>query len=118
MPMLIAWQALNKLENRQDARFSDAFLIVTPGITIRDRLRVLLLSDPDNYYCFLDVLPADLRKRLWQARSTIVNYHAFLFRERGDAARLTKNILSSGQQENPFRETLDQMVRRDERIVP
>jgi len=50
MAMLMAWQALNKLENRQDARFTDAFLIVTPGITIRDRLRVLLPTDPDNYY--------------------------------------------------------------------
>jgi hypothetical protein len=40
MAMLIAWQTLNKLEDRKDARFSDAFLIVTPGITIRDRLRV------------------------------------------------------------------------------
>lgn len=50
MAMLIAWQALNKLEDRQDARFSDAFVIVTPGITIRDRLRVLLPTDPDNYY--------------------------------------------------------------------
>ena len=46
MAMLIAWQALNKLANPQDARFSDAFLIVTPGITIRDRLRVLLPNDP------------------------------------------------------------------------
>ena len=26
----------------QDARFTDAFLVVAPGITIRDRLRVLL----------------------------------------------------------------------------
>lgn len=112
MAMLIAWQALNKLDNRQDARFSDAFLIVTPGITIRDRLRVLLPSDPDNYYRFLDVLPADLRERLGQARITIANYHAFLLRERGDAARLTKNILSGGQAENPFKETPDQMVRR------
>jgi hypothetical protein len=42
MAMLIAWHTLNKLANPQDARFSDAFLIVTPGITIRDRLRVLL----------------------------------------------------------------------------
>lgn len=50
MAMLIAWQAINKLENRQDARFADAFLLVAPGITIRDRLRVLLPSDPDNYY--------------------------------------------------------------------
>ncbi len=48
--MLIAWQALNKLANTQDARFSDTFLIVTPGITIRDRLRVLLPNDPQNYY--------------------------------------------------------------------
>ena len=50
MAMLIAWQALNKLANPQDTRFSDAFLVVTPGITIRDRLRVLLPNDPDNYY--------------------------------------------------------------------
>ena len=50
MAMLIAWHALNKLANPQDARFSDTFLIVTPGITIRDRLRVLLPNDPQNYY--------------------------------------------------------------------
>ena len=46
MAMLIAWQALNKLEDKHDRRFSDAFLIVAPGITIRDRLRVLLPQDP------------------------------------------------------------------------
>jgi type III restriction enzyme len=39
MAMLIAWHTLNKLANRQDSRFSDAFLLVAPGITIRDRLR-------------------------------------------------------------------------------
>jgi hypothetical protein len=39
-----AWQARNKLANPQDARFSDAFLVVTPGITIRDRLRIRLAS--------------------------------------------------------------------------
>ena len=117
MGMLIAWQALNKLNSRQDARFSDTFLIVTPGITIRDRLRVLLPSDPGNYYRALDILPSDLRERLGQARITITNYHAFLLRERGDAARLTKSILTaesgkSGAKENPFKETSDQMVRR------
>jgi hypothetical protein len=54
MAMLIAWQALNKLANPQDARFSDSFLIVTPGITIRDRLRVLLPNDPQNYFEIID----------------------------------------------------------------
>jgi hypothetical protein len=38
MAMLIAWHTLNKRASPQDARFSDTFLIVTPGITIRDRL--------------------------------------------------------------------------------
>jgi type III restriction enzyme len=62
MGMLIAWQTLNKLDNRQDARFSDTFLIVTPGITIRDRLRVLLPTDPDNYYRERDLLPPDITR--------------------------------------------------------
>jgi type III restriction enzyme len=34
MAMLVAWKALNKLANPQDARFSDTFLIVSPGITV------------------------------------------------------------------------------------
>src|SRR5439155_10938439 len=68
MAMLIAWQTLNKAANPQDARFSDRFLIVTPGITIRDRLRVLLPSDPDNYYRERDIVPADLADQLGRAR--------------------------------------------------
>ncbi len=111
MAMLIAWQALNKIEDRHDARFSDAFLLVTPGITIRDRLRVLLPTDPDNYYRQRDVLPPDLLERLGQARILITNYHAFLLHERGDAARLTKAILTKGEA-SPFVETPDEMVRR------
>jgi type III restriction enzyme len=111
MAMLIAWQALNKLEDRQDARFSDAFVIVTPGITIRDRLRVLLPTDPDNYYRQRDILPSDLLERLAQARILITNFHAFMAHERGDAARLTKSILTRGDP-GPFVETPDQVVRR------
>jgi type III restriction enzyme len=34
--------------------------VVTPGITIRDRLRVLLPSDDQNYYRLRDLVPADL----------------------------------------------------------
>ncbi len=59
MAMLIAWHTLNKAANPQDGRFGDAFLIVAPGITIRDRLRVLLPSDPDNYYRQRDIVPPD-----------------------------------------------------------
>ena len=61
MAMLVAWNVLNKIADRGDKRFSDCFLFVMPGITIRDRLRVLLPSDPGNYYRAFDIVPADLR---------------------------------------------------------
>ncbi len=111
MAMLIAWHTLNKRANPQDARFSDTFLIVTPGITIRDRLRVLLPNDPENYYRQRDIVPAQLQDQLTQAKFVITNYHAFQLRERVEAGKITKSILADGQA-NPFTETPDQMVRR------
>ncbi len=92
MAMLIAWQALNKLANPQDARFSDTFLIVSPGITIRDRLRVLLPSDPNNYYRLRDIVPGHQFEKLGQARMVITNFHAFQLREKISAGKLTKAL--------------------------
>lgn len=112
MAMLIAWHALNKLANPQDARFSDAFLIVTPGITIRDRLRVLLPNDPNNYYRQHDLVPPDLMQELGKVKMVITNFHAFLLHERINAGRLTKEMLNPGASTSPFTETPDQMVRR------
>ena len=111
MAMLIAWHTLNKRVNPQDARFSDTFLIVTPGITIRDRLRVLLPNDPDSYYRQRDIVSAQLRDQLGHARIIITNYHAFQLREKVAAGKITKSILADGQL-SPFTETPDQMVRR------
>lgn len=113
MAMLIAWNTLNKGANPQDARFSDRFLVVSPGITIRDRLRVLLPSDPGNYYRERDLVPADLVDNLGRARIVITNFQGFLLRETkaGKAARLTKSVLNPDGA-NPFRESPDQMARR------
>lgn len=111
MAMLIAWHVLNKLENPQDARFSDTFLIATPGITIRDRLRVLLPNDSDNYYRKMDIVPVDLQAELGKAKIIITNFHAFLLHERVNAGKLTKSILKQSEA-SPFTETPDQMVRR------
>lgn len=109
--MLIAWHALNKLANTQDARFSDTFLIVAPGIPIRDRLRVLLPSDPQNYYEQHDLVPLDMRADLGRATILITNFHTFKPHDKVIAGKLTKDILSQGNG-NPFVETPDQMVRR------
>ncbi|MGD0610286.1 MAG: DEAD/DEAH box helicase family protein [Anaerolineales bacterium] len=111
MGMLIAWQVLNKLANSQDARFSDTFLIVTPGITIRDRLRVLLPNDPNNYYRLHDLVPPELLVELGKVKMVITNFHAFKPREHLAAGKLTKDILKQ-KNDSPFTETPDQMVRR------
>ncbi len=68
LAMVIAWQVLNKLVSPQDRRFSDAFLIISPGITIRDRLRVLFPNDPHNYYVERDIVRSAELERLQQAR--------------------------------------------------
>ena len=111
MAMLIAWHSLNKLANTQDARFSDTFLLITPGITIRDRLRVLLPNDPSNYYRQRDVVPSHMLEKLDQAKILITNFHAFKLREKVAAGKLTKAILAEGEK-GVFTETPDQMVRR------
>src|SRR4051812_39561274 len=38
MAMLIAWLTVNKVHAPRDARFAKRFLVIAPGITIRDRL--------------------------------------------------------------------------------
>ena len=97
MAMLIAWNALNKRESPQDVRFSDTFLVVTPGITIRDRLRVLLPNDPENYYRQHDLVPAELRENLEQAKILVTNFHGFQLRETVKTGKITKSILADGR---------------------
>jgi type III restriction enzyme len=91
MAMLIAWQTLNATRN--STRFTDRFLIVAPGITVKDRLRVLLPADPDNTYVLHDIVPLELRDRLQRARIVITNYHAFRKRETMEAPKLTKEVI-------------------------
>ncbi len=100
MAMLIAWHTLNKRANPQDARFSDTFLIVTPGITIRDRLRVLLPNDPENYYRQRDIVPAhSCRTSSARPKSSSPTSTPSNCARQSRPARLTKSILADGQTE-------------------
>lgn len=77
MGMLIAWSVLNKLNNRQDNRFSDAVLMVCPNLTIKERLQVLRPEHPKNYYTTFDLVPCSLREGLNQGKYCIINWHLF-----------------------------------------
>jgi len=77
MAMIIAWQTLNAVRMPGSDRFSRAFLIITPGITIRDRLQVLYSEHPESYYRSRELLPNDLLGDIAKAAIVITNYHAF-----------------------------------------
>lgn len=117
MAMLIAWQTVNKVFTPKDARFAKRFLVVTPGITIRDRLGVLHPEREDNYYKERDLIPTDLWAALLQAQIEIVNYHAFLPRDAKEiqgVASNTRKLLRAGKPEvvDAFRETPDMVAAR------
>src|SRR5207244_8451032 len=57
MAMLMAWQAINAVRRPNSKTFTRGFLIVAPGLTIRDRLRVLQPNDPDSYYASRELIP-------------------------------------------------------------
>ena len=113
MAMLIAWQVANAARHPQRRDFTKGFLIVAPGITIRDRLRVLLPNDPENYYEHRDLVPKDMLGVIRQAQIVITNYHAFKLRERQQISRGARRLLegAGGQPLNTL-ETEGQMLRR------
>lgn len=87
MAMLILYNYINKKTNPQDTRFADHFLIVAPGITIRDRLSVLYIdesnkfnqSDKTDYYHQRGLIPYNHEALLGGLNTsiTITNYHQF-----------------------------------------
>ncbi len=112
MAMIIAWQTINALRYPTSKKFTRGFLIVTPGITIRDRLRVLQPNDPDSYYDSRDLVPKDLLPELGKAKIVISNYHAFKLRERLELSKGGRSLLQGRGEELNTLETEGQMLQR------
>lgn len=115
MALLIAWQAINAARRPTSSRFTNGFLIVAPGITIRDRLRVLLPEESDNYFedSKRRIVPPEMLGDLRKARVVITNYHAFQHRETVSIKPEARKILSDrGEEPKTFLETDGQMVQR------
>lgn len=113
MAMLIAWQTVNAVRRPGSKHFTRGFLVVTPGLTIRDRLRVLLPNDPNNYYAKLQLVPLDMLEDLQRAKIVITNYHAFRLREVLELSRGNRELLQGRTgPELETRETEGQMIQR------
>jgi len=112
MAMLIAWQTINAVRRPNSKRFTRGFLIVAPGLTIRDRLRVLYPNDPDSYYQSRELVPSDMLGDLERAKIVITNYHAFKFRERMELSKGGRSLLQGRGEGLNTLETEGQMLQR------
>jgi type III restriction enzyme len=113
MAMLIAWQTINAVRRPASKHFTRGFLVCAPGLTIKDRLRVLQPNDPDSYYKDRELVPGDMLEDVNRARIVIANYHAFKLRERIELSRGGRQLLQGRTGEAPRTlETEGQMLQR------
>ena len=113
MAMIIAWQTVNAIRRPGSKNFTRGFLVVSPGLTIRDRLRVLQPNDPDSYYASRQLVPHDMQDDVARAKIVITNYHAFKLRERINISKGGRLLLKGRTGEDPKTlETEGQMIQR------
>jgi type III restriction enzyme len=113
MAMLIAWQTVNAVRHPGSKQFTRGFLVCAPGLTIKDRLRVLQPNDPDAYYDSRELVPGDMLEDVNHAKIVITNYHAFKLRERIDLSAGGRALLQGrGGDELNTLETEGQMIQR------
>jgi type III restriction enzyme len=113
MAMIIAWQTINAVRRPNSKRFTRGFLVVAPGITIRDRLRVLQANDPNAYYKSRELVPTDMQDDLGKAKIVITNFHAFKLRERMELSKGGRRLMQGRRGEELHTlETEGQMLQR------
>jgi len=116
MAMLIAWQTINAVSHPNSRRFTKGFLVVTPGITIRDRLRVLQPNDPDAYYQERELVPKNMMEDVLKAKIVITNFHAFQRRETMPLSSGGRRLLQGRSGE--ALETLESEGQMMQRVMP
>ncbi len=113
MAMIIAWQTVNAVRHPTSKNFTRGFLVCAPGLTIKDRLRVLQPNDPDSYYVSRELVPGDMFEEVNRAKIVITNYHAFKLRERIELSKGGRQLLQGrGGEELNTQETEGQMLQR------
>ena len=113
MAMLIAWQTVNAVRCPSSKQFTRGFLIAAPGLTVKERLRVLQPNDPDSYYKDRELVPSDMLEDLSKAKIVITNFHAFRLRERIEVSKGGKQLLKGRTGSDlQTKETEGQMIQR------
>jgi type III restriction enzyme len=78
MALIAAWSGLNKVASRQDTRFSDQILVLSPNITVRDRLVGVGGLDPrhpKSVFVEFDLIPPQYSGLIGQIHLQVMNWH-------------------------------------------
>lgn len=96
MAMIITWQTLNALAYPKRTKdFSKAIFIVAPGLTVKERLRVLYPGELDNYYDEFGLCPSDVeRQKLNRVELLIENWHTLMPLKQADRSVVKKGAES------------------------
>lgn len=96
MAMIITWQVLNALTYPKRTKdFSRVVFIVAPGLTVKERLQILLPGHPENYYDAFSLCPNEaLRQKLNQVEIQIDNWHNLMPLKQQDRSVVRKGAES------------------------
>lgn len=113
MGMTIAWHTLNSVHSHhlteaERARYQTSFLVMAPGLTVKERLEVLYPAPPGNIYDDMNLVPQDLRAGLNTADVVIHNFQRFQRSSRFTGG--AKKLLGVGKTDNT--EGAEAMLRR------
>lgn len=115
MAMIITWQVLNALTYpKRNKDFSKAVFIVAPGLTVKERLQVLIPSE-GSYYDAFNLCPSEsLRHKLNNAEILIENWHTLM-----PLKEVTRSVVKKGKESDEAytRRVLGKLSRHKDIIV-
>lgn len=115
MAMIITWQVLNALTYPKRTKdFSRAVFIVAPGLTVKERLQVLMPRE-GSYYDEFNLCPSEaLRSKLNQAEVLIENWHTLMPLKEQD-----RSVVKKGRESDEAftRRVLDKLAAHKDIIV-
>ena len=114
MGMTIAWHTLNYVHSHHSTeaerdRYQSSFLVMAPGLTVKERLEVLHPAPPGNIYDDMNLVPQDLRAGLNTADVVIHNFQRFKRGNRFSVGANAKKLLGVSKENT---EETEAMLRR------
>lgn len=122
MGALILYHYFNRRSYRNDTRFADNFLIIAPGVTIRDRLGVLRVDESGarkaervDYYSQRRLVPPAYEQWMGglNARVVVTNYHSLMLRtlQGNKRSPFDGKLNAKGEKQEALEDT-DSMLKR------